>query len=92
MLRIYDFECRRCGVKKEHIVAEDEKPFCEKCKIPLWKMPPKIKVNMGVGPYGYYDDNLGAYVHTNAERRKLCREQGVTPMGETPKPDGEAWV
>ena len=69
----------------------DEDVQCPKCYSDAVKLPPLINVNMGVGAYGYYDENLESYVHTNKHRKELCRQQGVTPKGDTPKPDGEAW-
>jgi hypothetical protein len=35
-------------------------------------------INMGVGAYGYYDDNLQAYVSTNRQKKELMRKQGVS--------------
>lgn len=93
MLRMFDFECTDCGAVSERIVDGDEPQFCGPCGGLMLKKPPLIRVNMGpAGAYGYYDENLGTYVRTNAHRRELCRAQGVTPKGETPKPSGEAWV
>lgn len=92
MLRMYDFKCPHCSTVEEKIVDQDEIPLCEKCYIHMEKLPHTFGINMGVGAYGYYDDNLETYVRTNAHRRELCRQKGVTPSGETPKPDGQAWV
>jgi hypothetical protein len=44
------------------------------------------------GAHGYYDDTLETYVHSNRHRKEVMRQRGVTELGETPKPDGEAWV
>ena len=93
MLRLYDFECRRCGVSGEKIVADNEQPFCGICNVPLWRLPPKIRVAMGAaGAHGYYDDNLETYIRTNKHRREVMRQRGVSDHGATPKPDGDAWV
>lgn len=93
MLRMYDFKCRCCGALVELIVDSGEHPLCDWCGGSLERMPPLVRINMGpAGAYGYYDETLQTYVGTNRERRKLCREFGVTPKGDTPKPDGEAWV
>ena len=35
-------------------------------------------INMGVGAYGYYDENLGTYINTNKHRREVMEKQGVT--------------
>ena len=92
MVRMFDFKCLKCVHEFEAIVRDDEIPRCPECGYSTKKLPSKINVNMGVGAYGYYDENLETYIHTNKHRREVCREQGVTPKGDTPKPDGEAWV
>lgn len=93
MLRMYDFKCAKCSVVVEHIVDENEVPCCPVCSKSMERLPSRFRINMGpAGAYGYYDETLGTYVNTNRERRELCRQQGVTPKGDTPKPDGEAWV
>jgi len=38
----------------------------------------RFGINMGVGAYGYYDENLQAYCGTNRERRRIMKEQGVS--------------
>ena len=92
MVRMFYFKCLKCVHEFEAIVRDDEIPRCPECGYSTKKLPSKINVNMGVGAYGYYDENLETYIHTNKHRREVCREQGVTPKGDTPKPDGEAWV
>ena len=92
MLRLFDFECE-CGIQKECMVDIDEFIItCRDCGGQMKRMLPRININMGVGPYGYYDETLGKYISTNKQRLEECRKQEVTPMGDTPKPDGEAWV
>lgn len=74
---IYDWECK-CGYKGEHIAKVDEKLKCPNClKVMKRQMPSSHGINMGVGPYGYYDDNLETYVHTNRHRREVMRQKGV---------------
>lgn len=92
MLRMYDFKCKKCGDVMERIVVMGDCPKSLCCGAPTEKMPPVVRVNMGVGPYGYYDENLDAHIGTNRQRRELMRQQGVTEKGGTPKPDGDAWV
>ncbi|MHB8123095.1 MAG: hypothetical protein ACYDG4_13175, partial [Desulfuromonadaceae bacterium] len=39
----------------------------------------RFGINMGpVGAYGYFDENLGCAITTNAQRRRVMQEQGVT--------------
>jgi len=83
MLRMYDFKCNLCNKVEEHIVTETEVPFCM-CGNRMEKLPPIVRVNMGVGAYGYYDETLGMGITTNKQRREECIRQGVTPKGDTP--------
>jgi hypothetical protein len=90
---MYDFKCGKCSVVVENIVDENEIPVCPVCDEAMYKLPHSFSINMGpVGSHGYYDDTLGAYVATNKQHKELCRQQGVTPKGDTPKPDGQSWV
>ena len=92
MIRMYDFECGQCGHIVERVVKDDETVSCPRCLRKMDRLPPLIRINMGVGASGYYDETLGKYVSTNKQRREECRKQNVTPKGDTPKPDGQAWV
>jgi putative FmdB family regulatory protein len=90
---IYDMQCPGCNEIFVDIIAHiDEDVECEKCKAILVRMMSPVNFNMGVGPYGYYDENLDKYIPTNHARREEMKKQGVTPRGETPKPYGDAWV
>jgi len=89
---IYDYECPACGLKGEFITDMSENQRCPGCGAWMKRLLSPPFINMGVGAYGYYDENLGCHVGTNREKRRLMREQGVTPKGDTPKPHGEAWV
>jgi hypothetical protein len=68
----------------------EERPKC--CGLYMEKLPPVVRINMGVGAYGRWDENLNTYVGTNKQRREEMQKQGVTPKGDTPKVTGDAWV
>ena len=91
MLRLFDFRCNLCSKVEEHIVTETEAIFCG-CGNRMEKLPPIISINMGVGAYGRYDETLDKHVGTNKEWKEEMRKQGVTPKGDTPKVQGDAWV
>ncbi|MBT7628786.1 MAG: zinc ribbon domain-containing protein [Desulfobacula sp.] len=75
---IFDYKCE-CGKEIEVITRHDENAKCPECGKEMKRLlTGKIGISMGVGPYGYYDDTLGAYVSTNAERKRLMKEQGVS--------------
>lgn len=94
MIRLYDFECVECQSKFESIYRDNDTINCPTCNSEnVDRLPPVFRINMGAcGAYGYYDDNLEAYVGTNAQRKELMRQKGVTERGGTPKPTGDAWV
>ena len=91
---LYDYECKHCKEIIEDIIAhiDDDVP-CPDCKRPMERLiSGTFGINMGVGAYGYFDETLDKYIHTNRQKREEMRKQGVTPKGDTPKPDGEVWV
>lgn len=91
--RMYDFECKECGVQEiDVIVCKEQKSIDCVCGSKMKKVFNTFNINMGVGAYGYYDETLQTHVSTNKQRKEICRKQEVTPMGDTPKPDGDAWV
>lgn len=94
MLRMYDFECRKCGRTIEKIIdTEDPAPTCRNCGHAMAKLLHAPHCTMGAaGAWGYYDDNLQCYIHTNRQRKEEMRKQGVSERGATPKPYGDAWV
>jgi len=92
---LYDYECERCG-KQIDIFARmnDTKLPCPHCKREMKRVPhAQYAISMGGVPTGgYYDDTLGAHIETLAQKRRLMEEQGVSEKGDTPKPNGKAWV
>ena len=74
---LYDYKCK-CGYEGEHIAYIDERLRCPECKKEMERqMPYTHGICMGVGAYGYYDENLQTYIKTNAHRREVMRQQGV---------------
>jgi len=66
---------------------------CPECVGTMLRLPPIFSVNMGpVGANGKWDDTLGKFIHTNKQHKEEMLKQGVTPKGDTPKPNGQAWV
>ena len=84
MLRMYDFKCQTCGLVEEKIVDVSEVvQKCPECaEGTMLRCPPIINVNMGAsGAHGYFDSNLGTYIHTNRQRRDEMKRQGVSEKG-----------
>lgn len=88
---IYDYECK-CGHTGEYITSMDANKRCPDCKTEMTRLMSPANFSMGAaGAYGYYDENLQTYIHTNKQRREIMRQQGVSEKGATPK-NSEAWV
>ncbi len=93
MLKLYDFECTQCSRTAEALVHTGEIPPCPECGGETVRLPPVFRVNTGPVPvHGYYDENLETYITSNAHRKQVMREQGVTEHGATPKLEEQAWV
>ena len=84
---IYDYKCPKCDFEGEFITKIEQNAKCPKCDVEMKRLlHSRYGINMGpCGAYGYYDDNLGQYVHTDRQRRRIMEEQGVTEKGATPK-------
>jgi len=92
MLRLNDYCCDVCGHKFEALAEESEHIFCPKCDCETSRLFPVFRVNTGPVPVGgHWDDNLQAFVSSNAQRKEIMRQQGVTEKGATPK-EGPTWV
>lgn len=75
---LYDFKCK-CGYTGEHITKIDEKLKCPDCGLVLRRvLPCTHSINMGAGAYGYFDDNLQTYIHSNRHKKQVMKEQGVS--------------
>lgn len=88
---IYDYKCK-CGHIGEYITSMDANKKCSSCGKQMKRLMSPANFSMGAaGAYGYYDENLQTYIHTNKQRREIMRKQGVSEKGATPKNSG-AWV
>jgi len=77
---IFDYECKNCGLVENVFAGINDKTIVhDKCCGQMNRIISGRKgINMGVGAYGYYDDNLQAFCGTNRERRRIMKEQGVS--------------
>lgn len=77
---IYDYKCNFCQYSGENIAKPDEEIIvCPQCKgTATRQFHSRFGINMGVGAHGYFDENLGAYIGSNREKKKIMQEQGVS--------------
>lgn len=88
---LYDYECP-LGHSFEAVTPINEMATCPHCEMTARRvMITPVKFSVGVPAYGYYDENLETYIHSNAHKREVMDQQGVYIKGETPK-NGQAWV
>ena len=76
---LYDYQCPNCNHKDDFITKADDNQICPFCNFVMKRLISFTHgVNMGAaGAYGYYDDNLQTYIHTNKQRREEMKKQGV---------------
>jgi putative FmdB family regulatory protein len=75
---VYDYECQ-CGKVGEYLTHMDKTQTCPNCGQDMKRLiSSRIGISMGVGAYGYYDENLQTYIHTNKQRREEMQRQGVS--------------
>jgi len=77
---LYDYRCKKCGVVENVLAKMDEKTIVhDECGKNMTRFISGNKsISMGVGAYGYYDDNLQAFCGTNREKKRIMKEQGVS--------------
>jgi len=77
---LYDMKCQKCGKEEERIARIDEDSLpCTSCGGNAKRqLHGRFGISMGVGAYGYFDENLGCYIGTNAEKKRVMAEQGVS--------------
>ena len=79
MSPLYDYSCQ-CGTIAELITRHDEIPSCPECGERMKReFHSQFGINMGAaGAHGYYDEQLGCYIHTNRQRKEEMRKQGLS--------------
>ena len=77
---LYDYNCPECGIVEDIWAGINDKTLThDKCGNKMKRiLSGSVGINMGVGAYGYYDDNLQAYCGTNKEKKRIMQEQNVT--------------
>ena len=78
---IFDYECEECGVVENVIAGTNDKTIVhDKCGKNMTRFISGNKaISMGpAGAFGYYDDNLETYIHTNRQHREVMKEKGVS--------------
>jgi putative FmdB family regulatory protein len=76
---IYDYKCTKCNAIKEMLAGFNDTTRPCACGGQMSRMiSTHFGINMGAGAYGYYDENLQTYIHSNTHKKQVMQEQGVT--------------
>lgn len=78
-----EYHCKACGARYEYVFAVQEWPYPEACECAkcgavatrYFSTPPA----MSPDPHwsGYYDQQLGRYINSREEKRRLLKEKGL---------------
>jgi len=88
---VYDFECAACDGILERLVGYEERDeqCCPECGARLQRLPAVPQLNTAACRMDtYYDETLGAEIHTERQRRYLMEQKGLTdyePDSDTKK-------
>jgi putative FmdB family regulatory protein len=77
---LYSYKCK-CGYEGDHVgKVKDVKIKCPKCGHKMMRQfHSSYGINVGpVGNHGHYDETLGEFISTNAQRKRLMQEQGLS--------------
>jgi putative FmdB family regulatory protein len=87
----YEYQCE-CGHSGEYINRFDEYQVCPDCSKTMKRVPVRCLFSAKTGYMGYYNETLGTFITSETHQKQVMREQNATLRGDTPKPDGQAWV
>lgn len=76
---LYEYECK-CGNVEEHFGhVKDVTHPCKCGKKMKRRISCRIGISMnGVPAAGYYDENLGTYINSVSQKRRVMEQQGVS--------------
>jgi putative FmdB family regulatory protein len=78
---LYEYRCIECKRIDGNFSCIDDRDQVFKCTCggAMHRiLNHQYGISMGVGSYGYFDETLNTYVHTNAHKRRVMQEQGVS--------------
>jgi putative FmdB family regulatory protein len=84
---VYDYKCTNCGKVEEYFAGYEERIQTCKCGSQMIRLiASTFGISIGVPAGGYFDENLGTYIHSNRHKRQVMQEQGVSERY------GKGWV
>jgi len=81
-LGLFGFKCSECGHRFEDFVRyiETDGVVCEKCGGATVRVVSFSTNTEEQNRYPYFDRGLGVMLHSKEERRRICKERGLTPI------------
>ena len=86
-LSMHQFKCRDCDcvfeVVIDHAKGESvEDTFnCTQCDSSNTGWKPSVRIDRFSEQFPYFDRGLGVWLTSKAHRRQICKERGLTPVG-----------
>lgn len=80
-MKIYDFQCLKCGTVEEHIASINEIAICTRCMRQaerLFSSPKGGDVSdYARGRFPYYDESLNVIFESSRQKEKYLKEKGL---------------
>ena len=86
-LSLHQYKCRDCDCVFERVIdhgkgeaVEDTTP-CTKCGSENTGWKPSVRIDRFHEKFPYFDRGLGVWLKNKEHRRQICKERGLTPIG-----------
>ena len=86
-LSMHQFKCADCECLFEEIIDHskgesiEDDIECSKCGSTNTNWKPSVRIDRFSEQFPYYDRGLGMWLKNKQHRRQVCKERGLTPIG-----------
>ena len=86
-LSMHQFKCRDCEYLFEVIIDHskgesiEDTVKCDDCGSSNTDWKPSVRIDRFSEQFPYFDRGLGVWLKSKAHRRQVCKERGLTPVG-----------
>jgi len=86
-LSLHRFKCRDCDCVFEVIIDHGKNESikdvfpCQECGSENTNWKPSVQIDRFSEQFPYFDRGLGVWLKNKAHRRQICKERGLTPIG-----------
>jgi rubredoxin len=84
---MHQFKCRDCDFVFEKIIdhgkgeSVEDDIACTKCDSIETSWKPSVRIDRFSEQFPYFDRGLGMWLTSKKHRRQVCKERGLTPVG-----------